>query len=80
MCLAVPLKIVSIEGKNAQGEIDGIKRKIRIDFLPRISIGEYVLVHAGFAIEKLTAKAAEDNLKAIREVEDALSGYVQRKA
>jgi hydrogenase expression/formation protein HypC len=78
MCLAVPLKIISIDGKNAVAEIDGISRKIRIDFTPNANIGDYVIVHAGFAIEKLTEEMAKENLKAIREVSDALEENVQR--
>lgn len=72
MCLAVPLKIVSVENKNAIAEIDGVSRKIRLDFLQDIKVGDYVIVHAGFAIEKLTEEMAEENLKTIREVADAL--------
>lgn len=72
MCLAVPLKINKIDGKNAVAEIDGISRKIRIDFVPDVKLGDYVIVHAGFAIEKLKLQAAEENLKAVREVNNAL--------
>lgn len=77
MCLAVPLKITSIEGKNALAEIDGIFRKVRLDFTPDASVGDYVIVHAGFAIEKLTEEMAEENLKTIREVSHALEENVQ---
>jgi hydrogenase assembly chaperone HypC/HupF len=71
MCLAVPLKIISIDNKNAVAGIDGVNRKIRLDFLPDAVVGDYVIVHAGFAIEKMTEEAARENLEAIREVEDA---------
>jgi hydrogenase expression/formation protein HypC len=79
MCLAVPLKIVSINEKNAVAEMDGIKRNIRIDFIKNAEVGDYVIVHAGFAIEKLTRKMAEENLKAVREVVDACKGFVQKQ-
>lgn len=72
MCLAVPLRIVSISNKNAVAELDGVVRKIRLDFLPNSKVGEYVIVHAGFAIERLTEENAKENLKAIREVSNAL--------
>lgn len=72
MCLAVPLKIISIDGKEAIAQIDGLSRKIRVDFVPDVKIGNYVLVHAGFAIEKIDEELAMENLKIIREVEDAL--------
>lgn len=72
MCLAIPLKIVEIEGKQATGEIEGLTRKVRVDFIEDLKVGDYVIVHAGFAIEKLTEKQAMDNLRAIKEVTDAL--------
>lgn len=72
MCLAVPLKIIDIDGNNATGDSCGIKRDIRIDFVKNVSVGDYVIVHAGFAIERLDKKQAEENIKAIMEVEDAI--------
>lgn len=71
MCLAVPLKILSIDNKDAVAGLDGVTRKIRIDFVPRVKVGDYVIVHAGFAIDRLSAEEAEENLEAIREVENA---------
>lgn len=72
MCLAVPLKLVEINGKEAVGERHGIRRNIRLDFLPAPKLGDYVIVHAGFAIETLNARQAQQNLDAVKEVEDAL--------
>ena len=72
MCLAVPLKITSIDGMDAVAERDGVRRKIRIDLLKNPKIGEYVMVHAGFAIERLNEEQAQQNLEAAKEVEDAL--------
>jgi len=72
MCLAVPLKIIEINGKDAIGERQGIRRNIRLDFTPSAKIDDYVIVHAGFAIERLDARQAEENLAAIQELEDAL--------
>lgn len=72
MCLAVPLQITEINGADAVGERDGIRRKIRLDFIPDPQIEEYVIVHAGFAIERLSAEQALENIAAAREVENAL--------
>jgi hydrogenase expression/formation protein HypC len=72
MCLAIPLKIVEINGKEAIGEIEGVTRKIRIDFIGNLKAGDYCIVHAGFAIEKLDEGQALENLKAVKEVTDAL--------
>lgn len=74
MCLAVPLRIAEINGKDAIGERDGVKRKIRLDFIADPKVGEYVIVHAGFAIERLSREQAEEDLAAFREVEEAIRG------
>jgi hydrogenase expression/formation protein HypC len=72
MCLAVPLKIVELKENNAVGEIEGVRRNIRVDFIKNLKIGDYVIVHAGFAIEKLDEKNARENIELIKEVTDAL--------
>ena len=72
MCLAIPLMITEINGKEAIGERGGIKRKIRLDFIENPKIGEYVIVHAGFAIERLGAEQAEASIAAAEEVENEL--------
>lgn len=71
MCLAVPLKIVSVEGNHAVGEAGGLTQKLRVDFVPGIQPGDYAMVHAGFAIEKLTEQQARENLACIQEAVDA---------
>ncbi|MDY4486692.1 MAG: HypC/HybG/HupF family hydrogenase formation chaperone [Candidatus Limivicinus sp.] len=72
MCLAVPLKIIEIDGKNAVGESMGMQRKLRVDFIPEPKIGDYVIVHAGFAIERLPEKQALEDIAAWEEVRDVL--------
>ena len=73
MCLAVPLKITEIRGKEAFAESMGMQRKIRIDFIENPQVGEYVIVHAGFAIERLPEKQAREDLESWEELEQALS-------
>ena len=72
MCLAVPLKIVEIDGKNGVGEVEGIRRSMRLDFIREPKLGEYVIVHAGFAIERLNESQALEDIAAWAEVRDAL--------
>ena len=72
MCLAVPLKITELSGNDAIGERDGVRRKIRVDFIENPKIGEYVIVHAGFAIERMGAHEAKESIKAAEEVENGL--------
>ena len=72
MCLAVPLKLIEIDGKNAVGESMGMQRKLRVDFIPEPKIGDYVIVHAGFAIERLPEEQALEDIEAWEEIKDAL--------
>lgn len=76
MCLAIPLKITEIFGKKAMAEIEGIRKEIRVDFITDLKVGDYVIVHAGFALEKLDDKAAIENMKLIKEVTDAALGRI----
>ena len=72
MCLAVPLKLVEIHGNDAVGEARGTRRKIRVDFIPEPKPGDYVMVHAGFAIERLPERQALEDLETWEELDDAL--------
>jgi len=69
MCLAVPGRVLKLEGNLAKVDFGGVRRDVRVDLVPRVREGEYVLVHAGFAIQVLDEKAAEETLKAWEEVE-----------
>ncbi len=70
MCLAVPLKIISIEGKMGIGELGGVKKKVSLMLLDKVRVGDYVLLHAGFAINKLETKEAEELLQLLREISE----------
>ena len=72
MCLAIPLKLVEINDKTAVGEAMGMRREIRVDFIDQPRIGDYVIVHAGFAIERLPEQQALDDLEAWEDVRNAL--------
>ena len=72
MCLAVPLKLIEINGKNAIGEAMGMTRQLRVDFIKDPQVGDYVMVHAGFAIERLPEGQALADLEAWEEMEGAL--------
>lgn len=71
MCLAVPLKLVKINGKMGVGEYDGISREIALDFIKNPKIGEYLMVHAGFAVERMSEEDAKQNIKEWKEYKDA---------
>ena len=74
MCLAVPLKLTRVDGNDGTGEYGGVGRRIRLDFIDAPKPGDYVMVHAGFAIERLAEKQALEEIRAWEEVEDALRG------
>lgn len=69
MCLAIPMKILKIEGDRANVSSGGVQRAIGINFLKNPKIGDYVIVHAGFAIEKLDTVKAEETLKLLEEIQ-----------
>ena len=67
MCLAIPSKITAIEGDMATIDVDGVKREASLLLLSDAVIGDYVIVHAGFAIQKLDEAAALESLALLRE-------------
>ena len=75
MCLAVPGKIVSIDESNpelkmAKVNFSGVSREVCIQWLDDVKIGDYVLVHVGFALNKIDEKDAEETLRILREMGD----------
>ena len=72
MCLAVPLKLIEVNGVEAVGESLGMRRTLRVDFIPDPKPGDYVIVHAGFAIERLSEAQALADLESWEELRDVL--------
>lgn len=69
MCLGVPMKVLSREGDMVTAEIDGVSREASLMLLEEeVKPGDYVIVHAGFAISKLDDEYAEETLRIMREV------------
>lgn len=62
MCIAVPMRIVALDGLTAEAEMDGVRREVRLDVVSGVQVGDYVLVHAGLAIARVDLKVAEDTL------------------
>jgi hydrogenase expression/formation protein HypC len=67
MCLAIPMKITEIDGAAATVDASGVTRRARIDLLGDVSVGDYVLIHAGLAIAKVDPEEAEHTLATLRE-------------
>ncbi len=70
MCLAIPMKIIEIDGFAAVAEVEGVTRQVRLDLLPDVSLGDYVLIHAGLAISKVNAKEAAETLEMLKSFAD----------
>ena len=67
MCLAIPSKIVSIDHEMAVLDVDGVKRNASLLLLEDAQVGDYVIVHAGFAIQKIDEQAARETVELLRE-------------
>ncbi len=70
MCLAIPMRVVEIDGFRAVAEVDGVRREARLDLLPEVAVGDYVLVHAGLAIATVDPEDAEETLAFLRQFAD----------
>ncbi len=68
MCLAIPALIKCIEGKEAEAEIGGITRRISLILTPEAKVGDYAIVHTGYAINILDQEEAEETLKLLEEI------------
>ena len=68
MCLAIPALIKLIEDKEAEVEIGGITRRISLWLTPEARVGDYVLIHTGYAINVLDQEQAEETLTLLREI------------
>jgi len=71
MCLAIPVLIKSIEDKEAEVEIGGITRRISLWLTPEARVGDYALVHTGYAINILNQEEAEETLRLFEEIAEA---------
>jgi hydrogenase expression/formation protein HypC len=74
MCLAVPVKITSIEGDQADVDIGGVSRRVSIALTPEAEIGNYVLLHTGYAINVLNEEEAQETLSLLERMVEAGEG------
>ena len=68
MCLGIPMKIKRLDGEFAKVETGRLLRTVNIQMLPGVRVGDYVVVHAGFAIQKLDPDKAEETLRMIEQI------------
>jgi len=68
MCLAVPAKVIDKLDMLATIEVEGVARQVSLMLLPDANVGDYVLVHAGFAIQLIDEESAKQTLELLREL------------
>ena len=71
MCLAIPTKIKTISGQMASVELGGVSMEVSLLFTPEAGVGDYVIVHTGFAIGVLDEEEAQETLRLFAELEKA---------
>jgi len=71
MCLAVPALIKSIDGQQAEVDIEGVRREISLQLTPEAKVGDYVLLHTGYAIGVIDPAEAGETLKLLRQLSEA---------
>ena len=73
MCLSIPARIVEINGNMADVSVGGTIFKAGLQMVENAGIGDYILLHAGFAIQKISEKEALETLKLLNEMNEALN-------
>ena len=71
MCLAIPALIKSIDGQQAEVDIEGVTRDASLQLTPDAKVGDYVLLHTGYAISIIDPAEAEETLKLLKELSEA---------
>jgi hydrogenase expression/formation protein HypC len=74
MCLAVPMQLIEVSGSIGTVEIWGVKRDVDISLVTPVDIGDYVLVHAGFAISKIDQAEALRTIEVFKELSEHIDG------
>lgn len=67
MCLSVPARVMKIEGENAEVSVGGTIMQANLSLVPDVEVGDYILLHTGFALQKIDAEEAEETLKTFEE-------------
>ncbi len=71
MCLAIPALVKSIDGYQAEVDIDGVTRQVSLQLTPEAKIGDYVLLHTGYAINVIDEDEAQETLRLLKELGEA---------
>lgn len=75
MCLAIPARVVElVDGDEAVVDLDGVRKRISLALVEEVGVGDYVILHVGFALQKLDQEEAEATLALLREIAAAEAG------
>lgn len=74
MCLAVPGKLVEIDGNKGLVEIMGVSREVSLELLKDVKTGDYVIIHAGCAIQKVDEEEALNTIELFKEIKELSNG------
>ncbi len=72
MCLGIPGRVIEINRNVAKVEVGGLLRDVSLDLCPEASVGDYVLIHTGFAIQRLEERDAEETLNLLRQLAESI--------
>ena len=73
MCLAVPARIIEINGEMAKVDVGGVQRMVSLMLVPGLELGDYVITHAGFALHKVEDADAQASIALLRELVEKVS-------
>ena len=73
MCLAIPGKVISIDGNTAMVDYGGVRKKASLLVLPDVKVGDMIMVHAGFAIAKVSEQEAQETIDAFEMLDEAIA-------
>ncbi len=71
MCLAIPMRLIAIDGAAGTVEQGGVTRTVGLDFIEQPAVGEYLIIHAGFAISRVDEAEAQETLELFRQIDEA---------
>ncbi len=71
MCLAIPALVITVNGQQAEVDVDGVRREVSLQLTPEVQVGDYVLLHTGYAISVIDPAEAEETLQMLRQIAEA---------
>jgi len=75
VCLAIPARVIAINAdRTALIDVSGVQRQVAIDLVPHVQVDDYVLVHAGFAIEVMSAEEAQETMELLQQFPELAEG------